>query len=93
MDGTRGEVEIGGKPAFVMISEAQMDGVFDQRDSWGLGRTREEMFKKSTRGPDGHAWLDGQAWRPVSLDPHGRSIVFGPSIQESPRRRKRPRTI
>ena len=39
-----GVVEIGGKPAFVLVTEMEMDGVFDQRDSWMLARERVKLL-------------------------------------------------
>jgi thiol-disulfide isomerase/thioredoxin len=82
----RGEVAIGGKPAFVLVTEMEMDGVFDQRDAWMLARERSQLYGASSRPLDGHAWLDGVAYRPVAIDPHGRSIsfeAFDPGITEA----------
>jgi thiol-disulfide isomerase/thioredoxin len=73
-----GELAIGGKPAFVLVTEMKMDGVFDQRDSWMLSRERSKLFAAGARSLEGHAWLDGQAYRAVAIDPHGRSLAFEP---------------
>lgn len=73
-----GRFELAGESAFVVVTEMRMDGVFDQRDCWGLGRSRESARKSSSRSLEGHAWLDGRAFRLRSLDPDGRSIAFEP---------------
>lgn len=73
-----GQLDIDGKPAFVLITEMEMDGVFDQRDSWTLARDRASLLKSLGRGLDGHAWLDGRAYRPIAIDPDGRTLSFEP---------------
>jgi len=71
-----GECVIDGKPAFVLVTEMELDGVFDQRDAWFLARERSKLLGASSRSLEQHAWLDGRAYRPVAIDPHGRSIAF-----------------
>lgn len=71
-----GTVEIAGKPALVMITEMEMDGVFDQRDSWALARERSQLFTADSRSMERHVWFDGVAYRPTSIDAHGRSLTF-----------------
>ncbi|MGH7582787.1 MAG: thioredoxin family protein, partial [Gemmatimonadales bacterium] len=71
-----GEVAIGGKPAYVLITEFEMDGVFDQRDAWAISRDSMALLKADARKLDEHAWLDGVAYRPTKIDPDGRSISF-----------------
>jgi thiol-disulfide isomerase/thioredoxin len=71
-----GKVDIGGKPAYVVIDEYEMDGVFDQRDAWALSRDSMAALKADERDLDKHAWLDGVAYRPVKIDPDGKSITF-----------------
>ncbi len=71
-----GEVSIGGKPALVMITELEMDGVFDQRDSWALARERAALMAAGARSLEQHLWLDGVAFRAVRIDANGRSLTF-----------------
>jgi len=71
-----GTTEIAGKPAWVLITEMEMDGVFDQRDSWAISRDSVALLKAMSRDLDRHNWLDGLAYRPVSIDPNGRSLSF-----------------
>ena len=72
----QGEVEIGGQPAWVLITEFEMDGVFDQRDAWAISLDSTALLKADVRMLDEHAWLDGVAYRPIRIDPDGRSITF-----------------
>ncbi|MCB9876050.1 MAG: thioredoxin family protein [Planctomycetes bacterium] len=55
-----------------------MDGVFDQRDAWGIGRSAADAASNSSAGIERHCWLDGKAWRPTGVDPHGRWIDLAP---------------
>ncbi len=71
-----GRTVIDGKPAYVLVTEMNMDGVFDQRDSWFLARDREALLAAMSRSLEDHAWLDGKAYRLVHLDSHGQSIAF-----------------
>lgn len=73
-----GTVDLGGKPAYVLITEMEMDGKFDQRDQWAIARDSVKVLKVASRGLDEHYWLDSVAYRPVSIDEHGRSIAFVP---------------
>ncbi|MCA9284784.1 MAG: thioredoxin family protein [Phycisphaerales bacterium] len=73
-----GTVEIGGRPAFVLITEMHMDGVFDQRDAWGLARDRATLYKGASGSLESHQWLDGKAYRPVEIDADGRTLAFVP---------------
>ncbi|WP_309713207.1 thioredoxin family protein [Armatimonas sp.] len=87
-----GQVLLEGKPAFVLITEMQMDGVFDQRDAWMLSRTREGILGSSSRGLEDHVWLDGAAYRPTAIDPEGASLRFerfDPGITEAEETGKR----
>jgi predicted esterase/thiol-disulfide isomerase/thioredoxin len=71
-----GECVIDGRPAFVLVTEMELDGVFDQRDAWFLARERSKLLGASSRSLEQHTWLDDRAYRPVAIDPHGRSIAF-----------------
>ncbi|MCA8948763.1 MAG: thioredoxin family protein [Planctomycetes bacterium] len=86
-----GEVAIGGEPAFVQISEREMDGVFDQRDAWALARSEAELATAPPRSLEQHCWLDGVAWRAIAIDPHGRRLrfeSFDPGITEAEEKAK-----
>jgi hypothetical protein len=49
--------------AWVLITEMEMDGMFDQRDSWALARDHEKLYAAKSRSLEDHAWLDGVAYR------------------------------
>ena len=86
-----GECEIDGKKASVLITEMEMDGVFDQRDSWALGRDHKALVMAPSRSLETHAWLDGKAYRAVRIDPAGTSLsfeAFDPGISEAQERAK-----
>ncbi len=87
-----GTVEIGGKPAVVLITESVMDGVFDQRDAWFLARDRKALLAAMSRGMEDHAWLDGKAYRLTKIDADGMSVSFeefDPGITEADEALKR----
>lgn len=87
-----GQVEIDGKPAFVLITEMNMDGVFDQRDAWFLSRDRASLLAAMSRGMEDHAWLDGKAFRLTKIDQDGFSVSFegfDPGITEAEEATKR----
>lgn len=90
----QGTIELGDRPAYVLITDMEMDGVFDARDAWAIARTEGELLQSSARGLDRHAWLDGQAYRARSIDPHGRHLVleaFDPGISEAEERAREDR--
>jgi thiol-disulfide isomerase/thioredoxin len=72
-----GQVEIDGRPAYVLITEMMMDGVFDRRDAWMIARDPADLGRRS-RSLSEHAWLDGVAYLPSRVDEHGRGIAFAP---------------
>ncbi len=89
-----GTFEVDGRPAFVLVSEMHMDGVFDQRDAWALARDRNDLLSAPARSLETHCWLDGAAYRPVVIDPDGRFIefeAFDPGITEAEERAKADR--
>ncbi|MEQ1822896.1 MAG: thioredoxin family protein [Fimbriimonadaceae bacterium] len=87
-----GTVQIGGKPAWVLITESNMDGIFDQRDAWFLSRDREGLLKAMSRNLEDHAWLDGVAYRPTAIDADGHTLSFesfNPGVTEAEESQKR----
>jgi thiol:disulfide interchange protein len=56
-----------------------------------LAREREALYAPSTRSLDGHAWLDGRAFRVVALARDGLSLSlesFDPGITEAEERER-----
>jgi len=70
----------------VVVTEMSVDGMFDQRDYWSLCTFAETAPLVPM---ERHAWFGGKAYRPVSIDPHGRSITFeqiDPGLTEAEQR-------
>ena len=73
---TEGWIEIADRPAVVLVTEMQMDGVIDQRDAWAIARDRDALLAAPARSLDRHVWLDGVAYRATAIDGDGRSLAF-----------------
>ncbi len=74
-----GEVKIGAETIHVLITESQMDGVFDKADSWWLaGDAKRLASDAGSRSLSRHAWLGESAFRMTGLDPDGRWIRIEP---------------
>lgn len=86
-----GEVVIDGKPAFVLVTEMVMDGVFTERDAWFLARDRKALLAGASRGLDSHCWLDGKAWRATGLAADGSSLQLEPFTPELSEAQERDR--
>ncbi len=88
----QGEVMLDGIAAVVLLTERQMDGVFDLEDSWALGADAESVrTSRNSRGLKQHAWLDQSAYRVVRIDPHGRELVleaYDPGITRAEEERR-----
>ena len=77
----RGWLEGHGQSEFgdfvLMITESQMDGVFDRNDSWAIApdSLKKDLFEsKSAKSVGSHAWLGNQAFGIDSVLPSGRVI-------------------
>ena len=84
-----GAFEFDGKPVHVLLTEAQMDGVFTAGDMWQLGADRDAMLRGDARSLATHAWVRGRAFRVAEFAPDGRSITvapFDPGITEAEER-------
>jgi thiol-disulfide isomerase/thioredoxin len=80
-----GTFEHGGQTVHVLITEAQMDGVFTTADAWQLGADREAMLRGGSRKLDLHAWCHGRAFRVTDVAADGSAITvepFDPGITE-----------
>jgi len=72
-----GEVKLGDETIYVLITEMQMDGVFDDADAWSLSSDQDTLVRKaSSRSLGRHAWLGERAFRMTDLDPNGMWIRF-----------------
>ena len=73
-----GTVTLDGKPAIVLITEMEMDGVFTSADSWALATDRKLLLSSGSRALSGHSWLEERAFRVVELAADGSRIVIEP---------------
>jgi thiol-disulfide isomerase/thioredoxin len=71
-----GVAKLGERDLHVLVTEAHMDGIFDQRDSWALAHDHDALLRAPSGSLGGHVWLDGRAYRALEIDPHGRGLVF-----------------
>ncbi|MFT7668015.1 MAG: thiol-disulfide isomerase/thioredoxin [Planctomycetota bacterium] len=75
----QGEVTLEGEPAFVLITEMSMNGLFDETDSWSLSRDKETFVAKAgSRTMTKHAWLADSAYRMVAVCPDGMWVRIEP---------------
>jgi thiol-disulfide isomerase/thioredoxin len=86
-----GTVELDGKPAHVLVTEAVMDGVFTAADSWQLARDGKAVLRAEARKIDQHAWLDGKAWRLVEVAADGSSLRLESCVPELSEAQERER--
>ena len=89
-----GTFVLDGTPAYVFLSELHQDGVFDRRDVWLLAREREALYAPGARSLGQHTWLDGRAYRAVSVAPDGLSLSlepFDPGMTEAEERERADR--
>src|SRR5690606_32911837 len=85
----RGTATIDGREVLVQVTEAVMDGVFDQRDAWALGANAAALSAAGSRRLEQHVWLEGVAYRATGIDPHGRELrfeAFDPGFTEAEER-------
>ncbi len=75
----------------ILLTEMQMDGVYDSLDSWmlALKTNPKELYGASSRSCTDHAWIGDKAYKITEIDPSGRRaklVRFYPgmtSAQES----------
>ncbi|MEZ6015463.1 MAG: thioredoxin family protein [Planctomycetota bacterium] len=86
-----GTFELGGAPAFAFLSELNQDGLFTRDDVWLLARERKDLYAPGARSLGGHAWLDGRAYRVVTLAEDGSALTlepFDPGVTEAEERER-----
>ncbi len=72
-----GQVDTGDEKIRVMLTESQMDGVFDRNDSWAISpdSSRTDLYQsKLAKGTDSHNWLGEQAYGIDSILISGREV-------------------
>ncbi len=87
-------VILGGEGYFVVLSDAQSDGVYGEGDSWTIrpATTHEPYEIVHARTVGDYVWAGGKAWK-LKLEgtrgKHARLVPFDPGITEEEDRRKR----
>lgn len=74
----QGQFHLGNKSCHVLVTDANADGQFDERDAFGLGTTLDELFeyKNSAFRIGKHGWLDGVSFRVVDTDKNGKHLTI-----------------
>ena len=91
-----GVFEFENQTCTAVVSDRNSDGIFNERDAWGLGQTPAKAYsaRNSTSSIGKHAWLHGIAFQVSDIDEHGQSITvhaFDLGIsEEDDRKRKDP---
>ncbi len=72
-----GVFEFDNQTCTAVVSDRNSDGIFNERDAWGLGQTSAEAYssRNSTSSIGKHAWLDGIAFQVSDIPEHGQSIT------------------
>ena len=81
-----GNINLDSVPAVIMLTEMEMDGVFDSHDSWALAeeKNQKDLYESgSSRSLLNHAWLGEKAYKIKSVHPSGREVrleAYDPGI-------------
>ena len=72
-----GSLKLDGVPAVIMLTEMEMDGVYDSQDSWALAEAEnpKNLYEAAnSRSLLNHAWLGEKAYKIMSIHPSGREV-------------------
>ncbi len=81
-----GRVELDGVPAVFMLTEMEMDGVYDTQDSWAMAEAEnpKDLYEPAhSRSLLNHAWLGEKAYKIKSIHLSGREVeleAYDPGI-------------
>ncbi len=81
-----GRVELDGVSAVLMLTEMEMNGVYDTQDSWALAEAEnpKDLYEPAqSRSTLNHAWLGEKAYKINSIHPSGREAeleAYDPGI-------------
>lgn len=81
-----GNLELDGVPAVFMLTEMEMNGVYDTQDSWALAEAEnpKDLYESAnSRSTLNHAWLGEKAYKIKSIHPSGREMeleAYDPGI-------------
>ena len=72
-----GSLELDSVSAVIMLTEMEMDGVYDPQDSWALAESEnlKDLYEPAnSRSLLNHAWLGEKAYKIKSIHPSGREV-------------------
>lgn len=72
-----GSLELEGVPAVIMLTEMEMDGIYDTQDSCALTESEnpKDLYESAnSRSVLNHAWLGEKAYKIKSIHPSGREV-------------------
>jgi len=81
-----GSLELDSVSAVIMLTEMEMDGVYDTQDSWALAEAEnpKDLYESAnSRSLLNHAWLGEKAYKIKSIHPSGREVkleTYDPGI-------------
>jgi len=90
-----GSLELDGVSAVIMLTEMEMNGVYDTQDSWALAEARnpKELYESAnSRSLLNHAWLGEKAYKIKAIHPSGREVeleAYDPGITRADEDRAR----
>jgi len=90
-----GSLELDGVPAVIMITEMEMNGIYDTQDSWALAEAEnpKDLYESAnSRSLLNHGWLGEYAYKIKSIHPSGRKVeleAYDPGITRADEDRER----
>ncbi|MCJ7581079.1 MAG: thioredoxin family protein [Candidatus Aminicenantes bacterium] len=90
-----GSLELDGVPAVILLTEMEMNGIYDTQDSWALAEAENsnDLYESAnSRSLLNHGWLGENAYKIKSLHPSGRKVeleAYDPGITRADEDRAR----
>ncbi len=71
-----GQFKLGDQMCTAVISDSDSDGLFSDKDAWGIGKTPKDAYsyKNSIYNVSKHAWFDSIPYQVTSVDKNGGSL-------------------
>jgi thiol-disulfide isomerase/thioredoxin len=72
----QGSFETDSSGGLILLTEMQMDGIYDSLDNWTLAlkTNPKELYGVGSRSCTDHAWLGNSTYRITEIDPSGRRV-------------------
>jgi thiol:disulfide interchange protein DsbD len=83
----QGSFETDSLQGLILLTEMQMDGVYDSLDSWALAlkTSPKDLYGTNSKACTDHAWLGDRAFKIAEIDPSGRRVKlvsFNPGMSQ-----------